>query len=208
MARRRTATGVAALLACLVALAACERYPAPSPASEVPTTVAETTSTGTTVATSTAEPPSTSSDPGPTGGGNGGSGGTGGKGNGGSGDNGSGDNGSGDNGGAAGSPIDVPTIPDPHTSMEGLRPAIEGAFVAACGDDTLCVHLVYTHGECLLGYDPSHRAARGSTVKVLTESQKECDAANGVTTEPTDEPTTGTDGTTSVATDQPAPDAT
>jgi hypothetical protein len=155
-------------------------------------TTSEASSIPSTVPTSGAGPATTSSG-GNTSGGNTSGGSTGGSqgGGGSTGDNGGGSTGDNGGGGAAGSPIDVPTIPDKHTSMDGLKPAIEGAFAEACGG-TLCVHLVYTDGACLLGYDPSDRARRGSTVTVLTESQQDCDAANGVTPPETDTTTTGT----------------
>lgn len=206
MAQRRLLTGVTALLACVATLAACERYPAPqnSPPSDVGTAVTETTGSGTsetTVPTSTAESPSTGAETTTTGGGGGG-------GNGGNGGGGNGGGGGGGGGGAVGSPIDVPTIPDPHTSMDGLKSAIEGAFIQACGGTELCVKLEYSDGACLLGYSPSGKAERGSTVKVLTETQQECDAANGVTTEPPQTPPDAPTDTSTTGTDTPAPGGT
>lgn len=127
-----------------------------------------------------------------------GSGGAGGVGNGAS-DGGAGNGGSGggatDGGGggnqAAGSPIDVPTIPEKHVSMEGLRDPIRDLFVTACGGQDLCVKLEYGNGACFVGYAPAALAARGSTVRVLTESQEDCDRANGL-----DGSGSTTDGTT------------
>jgi hypothetical protein len=186
MAGREALGGLVALLLGVVTLAACERSPAssgtPSPTVAESATTPESTSGATTVTAPAPASPAGSTtqqtgaaDTGSTGGGAGG-------------DTGNG-NGNDNGGGAVGSPIDVPTIPDPHASMDGLRPEIERDFVKACGGDTLCVHLVYTHGACFIGYSPSATAPRGSTVTVLTESQQECDAANGVAPEPTDEPT-------------------
>ena len=96
---------------------------------------------------------------------------------------------------ASPSPIDVPTIPKQHTSMVGLRDSIERSFIDACGGQDLCVKLEYGDGACFVGYEPAAQAARGSTVKVLTESQEDCDRANGL-------PGSGsaTDGTTPVPT--------
>jgi hypothetical protein len=194
MAGREALGGLVALLLGVATLAACERSPAssdtPSPTVAVSATTPESTSESTSEATTVTAPapaspagsttqPTGAADTGRTGGGAGGD-----TGNGNGNDNGS-DNGS----GAVGSPIDVPTVPQQHASMDGLRPEIERDFVKACGGDTLCVHLVYTHGACFIGYSPSATAPRGSTVTVLTESQQECDAANGVAPEPTDEPT-------------------
>jgi len=93
--------------------------------------------------------------------------------------------------GAAPSPIDVPTVPEKNQSMDGLRDFIERQFIDACGGHDLCVTLEYGDGACFVGYDPAVQAARGSTVKVLTESQEDCDRANGVTGSGT-----ATDGTT------------
>ncbi|WP_207555919.1 hypothetical protein [Intrasporangium flavum] len=188
MPGREALRGMVALLVAVAALTACERSAAPSGPPDTPVASSATTQAGAsepTTVTASTPAPSTGSAVEPTGaGGGGGGGGTGGGGSGSG--NGNGGNGG---GGAVGSPIDVPTIPDPHTSMDGLRSAIEGAFVTACGGDTLCVQLEYGDGACLLGYSPSTTAARGSTVTVLTESQEECDAANNGPPEPTDEPT-------------------
>ena len=79
-----------------------------------------------------------------------------------------------------GSPIDVPTIPDKHQPMEDVRDGITGLFVEACGGEELCVNLEFGDGACFVGYDPAGKAERGSTVSVLTESQEDCDAANGL----------------------------
>lgn len=76
---------------------------------------------------------------------------------------------------AAGSPIDVPTVPDAHIQMEGLKDTIRDLFIRACGGTKLCVTLKYQDGACFVGYAPSGHAARGSVVTVLTESQDECD---------------------------------
>ena len=68
--------------------------------------------------------------------------------------------------------------------------------------------LEYGDGACFVGYEPAGRASRGSTVKVLTESQEECDRANGLeesgsaTDAPTDPPTDSTDGRTDRRTDR------
>ncbi|WP_374970751.1 hypothetical protein [Terrabacter sp. BE26] len=91
---------------------------------------------------------------------------------------------------APGSPIDVPTIPEKHQPMDGLRAFITGLFVSACGGADLCVHLEFGDGACFVGYEPAARAERGSTVRVVTESQQDCDRATG----PTGSGTT-TDGT-------------
>ena len=125
-----------------------------------------------------------------------GSGGAGGGGGGGATDGGGGSGGSGATDGsggnqAAGSPIDVPTIPEKHQPMDGLRDGIKALFIAACGGHELCVKLEFGDGACFVGYEPAALAARGSTVKVLTESQEDCDRANGVTG-----PGSATDGTT------------
>ena len=89
--------------------------------------------------------------------------------------------GAGDGGGAGGqapgSPIDVPTIPQKHEPMDGLRDAITSLFVEACGGSGLCVQLEFGDGACFAGYDPATQARRGSKVRVLTESQEECDRA-------------------------------
>lgn len=102
--------------------------------------------------------------------------------------------GAGDGGGAGGqapgSPIDVPTVPEKHEPMDGLHDAITSLFVQACGGPRLCVQLEFGDGACFVGYDPATRAARGSTVRVLTESQEECDRARA-----SGESTTTTDGT-------------
>ncbi|WP_323101832.1 hypothetical protein [Intrasporangium sp. YIM S08009] len=188
MAGREVLVGVVALLVGVATLTACERSPAPLRPPDSSVASADTTpESSSEVITDTAPTPATSTDQA--------TGKTSSAGGGGS-DRTDGADGTSDGtsdgssgGGAVGSPIDVPTIPDPHTSMDGLRSAIEGAFVAACGGDVLCVHLEYSDGACLLGYSPSTTAARGSTVKVLTESQDECDAANNGTPEPTDGPT-------------------
>ena len=104
---------------------------------------------------------------------------------------------------APGSPIDVPTIPDPHITMDGLQDTIRTLFEQACGVDPgaqLCVHLLFTDGDCFVGYSPTGRVERGKTVTVVTESQAECDRANGVTTsEPTDTSTTTPETTTTSA---------
>ncbi len=180
MAGREALGGFAALLIGVAALTACERSPAPPGPPATAVTSSATTQAASSEATTTTASTGTTTGQTSTGGGGGGGTSTGGT----------------SGGGAIGSPIDVPTIPDPHTSMDGLQPAIEGAFIAACGDDTLCVHLEYTDGACLLGFSPSSTAPRGSTVTVLTESQEACDEANNATTEPTggstDEPTDGT----------------
>ena len=80
---------------------------------------------------------------------------------------------------APGSPIDVPTIPEKHQPMDGLRDVITGLFVSACGGTDLCVHLEFGAGACFVGYEPATRAERGSTVRVVTESQEDCDRATG-----------------------------
>ena len=51
--------------------------------------------------------------------------------------------------------------------------------------------LEYGNGACFVGYEPAAQAARGSTVQVLTESQEDCDRANGL-----DGSGSATDGTT------------
>lgn len=103
----------------------------------------------------------------------------------------------GDGGGAGGqapgSPIDVPTVPQKHEPMDGLRDAITSLFVEACGGSRLCVQLEFGDGACFVGYDPATQARRGSKVRVLTESQEECDRASPgggstTTTEGTPEP--------------------
>ena len=111
---------------------------------------------------------------------------------------------------AVGSPIDVPTVPEQHTPLVDQRDFIERSFIEACGGQDLCVTLEYGDGACFTGYDPAAQAARGSTVKVLTESQADCDRANGlpgpgsatdatspVPTPSTDLTTSGTNGGTS-----------
>jgi hypothetical protein len=110
-----------------------------------------------------------------------------------SGGNSSGGGGNGADGGneAAGSPIDVPSIPDKHVTMDEIRAGIPDLFITACGGHDLCVKLVYGDGPCFAGYDPATRAPRGSTVRVLTESQEDCDRANGL-----DGSGSSTDGTT------------
>lgn len=80
---------------------------------------------------------------------------------------------------APGSPIDVPTIPEKHQRMDGLRDVITSLFVSACGGTDLCVHLEFGDGACFVGYEPATRAERGSTVRVVTESQEDCDRATG-----------------------------
>lgn len=134
--------------------------------------------------------------------GNGGSGGSGGSGASGASGGGAADGGGGGNQ-AAGSPIDVPTIPEKHQSMEGLRGTIESLFIDKCGGQDLCVTLAYGTGACFVGYAPAARAPRGSTVRVLTESQEDCDRANGL-----DGSGSATDGTTqgsTPSTDVPSP---
>ncbi|GAA2029488.1 hypothetical protein GCM10009740_18870 [Terrabacter terrae] len=103
---------------------------------------------------------------------------------------------------APGSPIDVPTIPEKHQPMDGLRDVITGLFVSACGGTDLCVHLEFGDGACFVGYEPTTRAERGSTVRVVTESQEDCDRATGLSgsgmaTDGTQgpEPSTNTPGT-------------
>ncbi|GAA1982107.1 hypothetical protein GCM10009817_24210 [Terrabacter lapilli] len=105
--------------------------------------------------------------------------------------------GAGDGGGAGGqapgSPIDVPTIPQKDEPMSGLRDAITSLFVEACGGSGLCVQLEFGDGACFVGYDPATQARRGSKVRVLTESQEECDRARAgggstTTTDGTPEP--------------------
>jgi hypothetical protein len=198
MARRKIATGVAALLACAAALAACERYPAPTTpdGSEVLTSVAESTSgttsettgetTSETTSETTAEPtraagsPTASPSRRPE--------------------------------GVVGSPIDVPTIPSTGQPLEDVREGILAEFREACGTkegEPLCVRLVFTDDVCFAGYEPSGKAARGSRVTVLTSPAQDCGLEptdEPTSDEPTtDEPSTGaTSEPDTVATDEPA----
>ena len=185
MARRKIATGVAALLACAAALAACERYPAPTTpgGSDLPTSVAEPTSgtpsgtTSETTSETTAVPPRTAESPTASP--------------------------SSRPEGVVGSPIDVPTIPSTGQPLEDVREGILAEFREACGTEEgepLCVRLVFTGDVCFAGYDPSGKAARGSRVTVLTSPATDCGL------EPTDEPTTDeptTDEPSTGATSEP-----
>ncbi|MGH1564023.1 hypothetical protein [Mumia sp. DW29H23] len=134
------------------------------------------------------------------GGGDGGNGGSdNGNTNGGNGGNGNGNgNGNGGNGnGAPGSPVDVPSIPDPGVPIDDVRDGIIGVWADACGGE-VCVELEWEDGTCFQGFDPSDgQVDRGSTVVVRAD-----DSCGGEETEETEETETpeetdGGDGETS-----------
>ena len=197
----RAGQGLAIAACTLVLVAGCTRAQTPAGATENGATGSVVPTESVVPTASATQPPTSPTDP--AGSASTGTNGTNGSGGGGSsnggdtsGGNSSGDGSSSGGGGdggneAAGSPIDVPSIPDKHVTMDEIRAGIPDLFITACGGHDLCVKLVYGDGPCFAGYDPATRAPRGSTVRVLTESQEDCDRANGL-----DGSGSSTDGTT------------
>lgn len=208
----RAGQGLAIAACTLVLATGCTRAQTPAGATENGATGSVVPTESVVPTASATQPPTSPTDP--AGSASTGTNGTNGSGGGGSsnggdtsGGNSSGDGSSSGGGGdggneAAGSPIDVPSIPDKHVTMDEIRAGIPDLFITACGGHDLCVKLVYGDGPCFAGYDPATRAPRGSTVRVLTESQKDCDRANGL--DGSGSSTEGTTPDTGPSTDVPS----